>query len=175
MKRAILFSSLFLACGLLLNAQTTQKIGYVDSQVIMQQYPAAIKAQGELEATAQKWVATRDSMANQLKADYTDFQKKAQNMKPEKQKEAQQKLMAQEQAVQKFNQDKFSQTDGEYAKKQAELLAPVKDKIMKAINELSKEMGINFVFDSNGNFPLLYADSAFDLTFKVLDRLKTVK
>ena len=55
--------------------------------------------------------------------------------------------------------------------KQNELFKPIKEKITKAIENVAKEMKINFVFDkSDGS--LIYGDKEFDITFKVLDKLK---
>ncbi|MEE9186774.1 MAG: OmpH family outer membrane protein, partial [Bacteroidota bacterium] len=50
---------------------------------------------------------------------------------------------------------------------------PVKDKIIDAIKEIAKEEGFHFVLDKNDQFLIvLYGDERFDLTFRVLDRLK---
>jgi outer membrane protein len=46
---------------------------------------------------------------------------------------------------------------------------------MSAISEVSKTEGMHFVFDKTGDVILLYADDQFDITFKVLDKLKTGK
>jgi outer membrane protein len=52
---------LFIAVGLLLAGASAfaqgEKIGYVDSQIILTQYPAAIKAQGDLDALTNLWSA----------------------------------------------------------------------------------------------------------------------
>jgi outer membrane protein len=55
--------------------------------------------------------------------------------------------------------------------KQSELFKPLKDKITKTIEEVAKSMKINFVFDK-ADGSLLYGDKEFDITFKVLDKLK---
>jgi len=47
------------------------------------------------------------------------------------------------------------------------------DKVLAAIEEVAKEEKLNFVFDKIEDAALLlYAESKFDYTFKVLDRLK---
>jgi outer membrane protein len=48
----------------------------------------------------------------------------------------------------------------------------VKKKIYAAIEKVAKEEGMQFIFDKSGDILLLYADEAFDITFKVLDSLK---
>ena len=156
-------------------AQTSLKIGYVDSEVILKQLPEAIKAQGELDALINKWNDQIDSMGMALQTAYADYQKQLNTMPEAKKQEAQQKLVAQQQIVEEFRRSKFAQGTGEIYKKQEELLKPVKDKIFATIEIIAKEESMQFVFDKSGDIILLYADSAFDITYKVLDRLKRGK
>ncbi|MDP4116810.1 MAG: OmpH family outer membrane protein, partial [Bacteroidota bacterium] len=74
-----------------------------------------------------------------------------------------------------FQQEKFAQGTGEYYKKQEELLKPIRNKIAEAIKLVSKDEGVQFVFDKSGDLVLPYADPAFDLTYKVLDKLTKMK
>jgi outer membrane protein len=151
----------------------TQKIGYVDSQVILTQLPEAIKAQGDLNAISNAWSAHLDSMRADYQQALADYQKRANTM-PETQKQtAQQKLVNQENDVVSYNREKFAQGTGEIYKKQDEIFGPVKSKIYSAIKDIAKKENIKFVFDKAGDVILLYADPASDLTYKVLDFLKT--
>lgn len=170
MKKLIILSAILFAVTVA-NVQA-QKIGYVDTQTILTQYSAAIKATSDLETIAASWRASVDSMAQDLQTKYTGYQQKAATMTPEANQGAQQQLVQQEQYIQQFNQSKFGQ-GGELALKQEELLRPVREKIYAAIEEVSKSEKIKFVFDKAGDVLLLYADPTYDLTFKVLDKLKT--
>jgi outer membrane protein len=84
---------------------------------------------------------------------------------------AQQKLIAQEQAILDFRRQKFGQ-NGDIYQRQEQIFDPVKKKIYAAIEQVAKGEGMQFVFDKSGDIILLYADSAFDITFQVLDKLK---
>ena len=149
-----------------------EKIGYVDSQVILTQLPAAIKAQGDLDALTNLWSAQLDSMTLAYQQALQNYQQQAANMPEEKQLEAQQKIVGMEQKIVEFRRKKFSQPDGEIYIKQEEIFAPVKEKIYAAIEKVAKDENMKFVFDKSGDIILLYADSAFDITYKVLDNLK---
>ncbi|MBU1095567.1 MAG: molecular chaperone Skp [Ignavibacteriae bacterium HGW-Ignavibacteriae-2] len=174
MKKLLLIS-IFLIASASMFAQGQQKIGYVDSQIILAQYAPAIKAQSDLDAIAAKFTKTRDSMVTVLQTAYADYEKQKEMMTPDKQREMQQSLVAKQQTIQKFEQEKFSQQGGQLYAKNEELFAPVKAKIMDTINEVAKEEGMHFIFDKTGEVLLLYADADFDLTYKVLDRLKRTK
>jgi outer membrane protein len=147
------------------------KIGYVDSQVILSQYSEAIKAQGDIDALTSKWSAQVDSMTLTYQQALADYQKQANTMTDDKKLEAQQNLIAREQAILDFRRQKFGQ-GGEIYQKQDEIFDPVKKKIYAAIEMVAKAEGMQFVFDKSGDIILLYADSAFDVTYQVLDRLK---
>ncbi len=156
-------------------AAQSLKIGYVDSEIILAQYPEAIKAKSDLDGIVSKWRKDIDSMQTELQKNYADYQKQSQTMKQEELQKAQQKLVEKEQKIQQYQQQKFSQPNGEYFVKQEQLMAPVKQKIFKAIENISKEEAMQFVFDKAGEVILLYADPQFDITFKILDRLKRGK
>ncbi|HSD63344.1 MAG TPA: OmpH family outer membrane protein [Ignavibacteriaceae bacterium] len=170
-KYVLILSILFLNFGFL-QAQTNQKIGYVDSQVILTQWSEAIKAQGDLDAITNKWSAQLDSMTKSYQQTADDYQKQVNTMPEDKKLTAQQKLVQMEQDIIDFRKQKFAQGTGEIYKKNDEIFAPIKNKIYDAIGKVAKEEGMNFIFDKSGDIILLYADSAFDVTYKVLDKLK---
>ncbi len=173
-KYLLLITALFLGYSSIF-AQTPQKIGYVDSQVILTQLPEAIKAQGDLDALTAKWSNQLDSMTAAYQQNLADYQKQANNMPETKKTSSQQALIAQEQAIMDFRREKFQQGTGEIYKKQEEIFNPVKDKIYNAIAQVAKDENMQFVFDKSGDIILLYADSAFDVTYKVMDKLKRGK
>lgn len=170
MKKYLFIFFIFL--GSIAFAQNSLKIGYVDSEVILSQFSEAIKAQGDLDALTNKWTAQLDSMTQAYQSSIQDYQKKAETMPDNKKLEAQQKIIKMEQEILEFRRQKFQQGTGEIFKKQEEIFAPVKKKIYEAIKKVAKEENMSFVFDKSGDILLLYADEAFDITFKVLDTLK---
>jgi len=171
-KYLLFFSFLLFSCGFVFGQQAPQKIGYVDSQVILTQLPEAIKAQGQLDALTNQWTAQLDSMNKDLQQAYEQYQKQANTMTETKKTAAQQDLVEKQQAMENFRRDKFAQQTGEIYKKNDEIFAPVKKKIFKAIEEIAKKEGMKFVFDKAGDVVLLYADPSYDLTYQVLDILK---
>ena len=175
MKKALLFFSLTILLVSTVTAQS-QKIGFVNSQVIFAQLPEAIKVQSDLDALIQKWQKSLDSMTTSLQAAYADYQKKESTMAAAKQQEVQQDLVGQQQRLERFRQEKFSQPNGEAFVKQEEMLEPIRTKVIKAIDDIAAQENMNFVFDKSESIPLLlHADDQYDITFKVLDKLKRGK
>jgi outer membrane protein len=170
-KYIFLFAAFLLSCTFAF-AQTAQKLGYVDSQTILTQLPESIKAQGDLDALTNKWTSQLDSMTQAYQGALANYQKQVNTMPEDKKLVAQQNLIAQEQSLIDFRRQKFGQGTGEIYKKQEELFNPVKEKIYKAISDVAKREGMQFVFDKSGDIVLLYADAAFDITYQVLDFLR---
>ena len=169
------FLLMILISSTVLFAQNPQKIGFVDSQVILTQLPEAIKAQSDLDALTSKWSNQVDSMKMALQQQYADVQKQLATMTDEQKQLKQKELIDKEQQIYAFQNQKFGQPNGEIYQKQDTIFEPVKKKIYAAIEQVAKEEGMQFVFDKSGDILLLYADSAFDITFKVLDSLKRGK
>lgn len=153
-------------------AQSQVKLGFVDSETILTQFPEAIKAQGDLDALTNKWSAQVDSMTLAYQQSISDYQKQQEMMTEDKKLEAQQRIVGMEQQIMDFRRQKFSQGTGEIFREQERIFNPIKTKIYDAIEKVAKEESMQFVFDKSGDILLLYADSAFDITFKVLDKLK---
>jgi len=172
-RRYILF--ILLISTVTLFAQNPQKIGYVDSQIILTQLPEAIKAQSDLDATTSVWSGQVDSMKLALQQQYADVQKQLATMTDDQKQVKQKELIEKEQQIYAYQNQKFGQPNGEIYQKQETIFEPVKKKIYTAIEQVAKEEGMQFVFDKSGDILLLYADASFDITFKVLDSLKRGK
>jgi len=171
-KSNLLFFAAIFIFTTAVSAQT-QKIGYVDSQVILTQFPAAIKAQGDLDALTNEWSAHLDSLRTNYQKGLADYQQKSTTMTETAKLAEQKKLVNQENEIVDYNKEKFAQGTGEIYKKQDEIFGPVKKRIYQAINEIAKRESMKFVFDKAGDVVLLYADPQYDITYKVLDLLKT--
>ena len=153
----------------------TLKLGYVDSQVIIQQFPEAVDAQKKIQASLQTWQDQIDTMAKGYQSRLEEYDKKKAMLNDQTKLSEEQKLLAEQQKIVEFRNKKMGQ-GGELQQLQEKIMTPVKDKIIKSIQAVAKEEGMSFVFDKGAEVPvLLFGDSKFDVTFKVLDRLKRGK
>lgn len=176
MKKIVVFVFALTLAGSLgvLHAQS-QKVGFVNSNKIFQEIPEAQEAQHRLDAIVKPIQDSLETMQKDLQSRYDSYQKKEAMMTEAAKKSAQQEIIDLEQKYNMFRQDMLG-TDGELARKQEQILAPIKDKILKAIEKVAKEEKYNFVFDQTDQVRvLLYGDPNNDLTFKVIDKLKRGK
>ena len=172
MKKALIV--LFLISVTATFAQT-QKIGYVNTQTIMEQFSGAIAAQSKIDGILSKLTTQRDSMTQSLQTAYDNYQKQQGTMTEDMKAKTQQSLVKKQQDIQQFEQAKFSQPNGEIYVENEKIMAPVRDKVKTAINEVAKQMGYSFIFDKSSEVVLLFADDAYDVTLEVLLKLKKSK
>lgn len=105
-----------------------------------------------------------------------DFQKRVE------QYQKQQGMMTQDQKTKeetslKATQDQLVQLRqnmlDEIGKKRDELLTPIRAKVKEAIDAVAKEEGMNLVIEkSPTNSVVLYVEDKYDITFRVIDRIK---
>ncbi len=166
-----------LACLLIVGGTSVaqQKFGYVNSQTILGELPDAQEAQKKLNTEVQAAQDSIDSMQKSLQARLEDYQKRQAMLTDAAKKEEEQKLFDGDQAIKQFQQVKFGQ-NGQIAQEREKLFAPIRDRIVKAIQVVAKEEKMQFILDKTPDVALLlYADPQFDMTYKVLDRLKRGK
>jgi len=163
-----------LACILLaasLPAIAQQKIGYVNSEKILQELPAAKEAKDSLAVIVKNWQNELDMMSKDLQEKYEDYQKKQGLYNDQTKQSEQKKLIDQEQRMNEYKAQKFGQ-QGELAMQQDRLMAPIKERVFAAIRQIATENKLSFVFDKAGDVLLLYGEPNADYTYKVIDRLK---
>lgn len=157
--------------GVAAQAQT-QKIGFVNSTKIFQEYPAALEAQKKIDAVGRPFQDSLEAMQRELQSRYEDYQKKESMMNDQAKRAEQQKLVELERRANEYRLEKFG-TDGELARETEKIINPVRERIKSAIAAVAKEERFSFVFDKTEQIQvLLYGDPNQDITFKVIDRLK---
>ncbi|MBN2571738.1 MAG: OmpH family outer membrane protein [Ignavibacteriales bacterium] len=165
----VIFVFLFLLSASIISGQV--KIGYVDSDTIMEQYTEAQDAQKRLDALMAEWQEELKKIETEWKTKYDDYEKRKLIMSNTKRAEVEKELIDLEKKMQDFKQEKFGPS-GELFKKQEELMKPVNNKIFTVIEEVAKEEELDFVFDRSGDIIFLYAKEEYDITNKVIEKLK---
>ena len=172
--KKIIFSSLILAGIMFLSqaAFSQQKIGYVDSKVIMETIQDARDAQTNLDNFVTKWKLEMQQINDSLALLKDDFEKKKLILTEKIRQQKEDEIKAQEKRISEYRQQKFGES-GEYFQKQTELMKPVQDRIFKAIQDVAKEGSYDFVIDRSSQLMLLYMNDRYDLTQKVIKKLES--
>ena len=156
--------------GAAAQGQTDLKIGYIDSEVVIQAAPGYTEANDAFNRTATAWRDSLDAKRSQLQTLFDDYKAQEVILSPEKKTEKQQEMLALEQDIQQYFQAKFGQ-EGEAATRQAELMRPIIERVNDVIEQTRREGGYALIFDLNGG-ALVAGDPALNITQQVIDRLK---
>ncbi len=152
-------------------AQQQLKLGYVDSNRIIEATPGVAEAKTTYEKQAEEWKTALETQRKEIAGMYEEYQKQAAILSPEKKNEKQQAILQKERAMQEYFTQKFG-PQGEAGTREKELLAPIYERINKAIEEVRAAEDYSLIFDLQAG-ALAAGDPALDLTDKVIERLKT--
>lgn len=147
------------------------KIGYIDSDTIMEKLPDAQDARQKLDALIQEWQGELNKLEGDWKTKYDDYEKRKLIMTEQLRSETESDLVKLEQSIADYREKKFG-TNGELFQKQDELMKPVQNRVFTAIKAVAEEKNLDFVFDRSGDIMLLYAKEEYDITTLVLSRLQ---
>lgn len=148
-----------------------QKFGYVDSKVILENIQDAKDAQTNLDGFVNKWKVELQSINDSLLTMKDDYDKKKLILTEKIKQQKEEEIKIQEKKVTDFKQQKFGE-NGEYFQKQTELMKPVQDRVFKAVQDVAREGGYDFVIDRSTQLMLLYMNDRYDLTQKVIKKLE---
>lgn len=154
MKKIILLAACTFALFTSVQAQTL-KLGHINSQELLGMMPEVKKADADLKAYAKSFEDQLETMTKEYQKKMGDYQAQEKTMtdavKEVKQKEITD-LGGRIESTQKSAEEKV------VAKKQ-ELFKPILDKAEKAIKEVAKEKGFDYVFDLSTGSVLVARDA----------------
>ena len=145
------------------------KIGYVDSNEIMNNFDEVRQVQANLEKEQRRLESEFNELVFGLDSLKQDYDRQRLLMSDTRRNEKENEIANKEKSVQKFQLDKFG-PEGEIYRIQNELLKPVLAKIDAAIQKVGSERGYDFIIDAMSG-ALLYALDSHNLTEDVMDEL----
>lgn len=146
------------------------KIGYIDSESILTQYPDYQEAQRKLAEEEQKYVAEAQAKELVVNSMIEEIQQQSLMLSAEARTEREQKLMDKRRELEQFRAETWGE-GGKLYTKNIELSRPILEKINKVIEKISQQDGYDMVFDAAGG-NIVYALPQHDITEIVLTELK---
>lgn len=147
-----------------------QKVGYVDTQFILDNMEEYNAVQAEIENLSKKWQEELEEMHAGIETMYRDYQAEEVLLSEDVKKQRQESIFEAERKAKEYKKEKFGY-DGELYKVQDEKVKPIQDKVYAAIEEVAKERKLDIIFDKAGNSGILYTNAIFDRTDEVMKKL----
>ena len=167
MKKIIVL--LFVLPLLAFQAQA-QKFAYVDTEYILENMSEYRDAQDLLDKMSLDWQKEIELKFAAIDKMYKDYQAEAVLLPEDIKKKRQDDIVAKEIEAKDLQKKRFGK-DGDLFKKRKELVKPIQDKVYNAVEDIANAGGYAVVFDKSGSVTLLFANSKYDKSDDVLDKL----
>jgi outer membrane protein len=168
-KNALIIPIFFFLYSISLNAQN-QKIGYVDTDVILSNMPEYAGIEQRLNLISQNWQQEIREKQAEIAELERDFEAReilfSEEIRLQRLNEINQKIREKD----RFIEDKFG-PEGEYFTRQRELLEPIQRQIFDAITRVATRDNFDFVFDRAQDTKFLFVRTQWNLNTEVLIEL----
>ncbi len=162
MKKLIYsISSFFFAMGLM--AQTTTKIAFVDTQVILEAMPAYQNAITQIDNLSAQWEKELEQKYLEIDQMYKKYQAEA-YLLPQNEKTKRENEIIEAEKAAKELQKKYFGPEGDLFQRRKALLQPIQNQMYQAINDYADANRIGAIFDISNNTALLFYDTKLDIT-----------
>ena len=166
LSRVLLFAVL-LMFGNAINAQSL-KIGYIDSNEVMNMMPERDSIEVSLMKFEQQLERELRAMATEYQSKITDYQNNMATMSNLIKQSKEKEITDLQTRIQEFQQN----ADQEFSDKRIELLNPLINKVKKAIEDVGKEQNFTYILDSATGVILHVGTSAENVLPLVKAKLK---
>lgn len=168
MKRSCIWALIGLA-GFTLAASADVRIGFVNSETILQEYAAVQQAMDVFNRDVEAWQQELALKQHDLEQLQEEIDHQSLMLSDERRREREmeyQRLLAEFETL----KESIWSPEGLVEQRNEELLRPIVNRIQTELEEIATEEGYDLILDA-ADSNILYGDPTFDLTRKVLDRL----
>ena len=167
--RTFLFIGLIAFISFSAVAQNTQKIGYINTALLMSQMQEVKDAEALLDTLQKQLAAQGQALVDSFQTKYESFvkQNEAGELNPKQIADAEASLGEGQKKIQEFdNQMKFA-----LLQRREQIMPPIYDKINQAIQEVAREQGYTHIFDTSQGSNLIFVDAESNIINAVKTKL----
>jgi outer membrane protein len=149
-----------------------QKVGYVDSDRLRNEYKPFSEAKTQLDKEVGEWQRKVDSLSQNLKILEDSLSKVVLILSTEKKKEKEEGVTRAKREYQQYLAETFG-VGGKAERRNSELSKPLLDRVNAAIAEVALENNFDLILDTvTGS--VAYGRKSLDVTDRVLEKLNAV-
>ncbi len=147
------------------------KIGYINSNQILQTYQEAIDASKKLQDIDAQWKKEARDMETELQEKQEQLEAQSLLLSEERKQEKAQEIQTLYLRYQQYIQEKWNPQNGEAVKTDVEFMEPVHKTITATIKKIGEEEGYHYIFDTVASNIVYASDNQPNLTDKLLEEL----
>jgi len=158
-------------CALLgAEAHAQQKIGYIDSQAILEELPEYASVEQKLDQLENEWRAEIEAQEEKVQALRDEYRAWELLYTDEERRQKRAAIQKARKQVDQLRQRYFG-PDGQLYTRQQELMRPIQERILNATEEVATEEGYDYVLDKSEKVLFMYARDDHNLNSRVLRAL----
>ena len=166
MKKTYFFILLLLTATVI-NAQRGVKIGYIDTEYILENLPEYNQVSTRLEEKAKDWKKEIEDRSRKIEQKKEALNSERILLTSEMIEEIEEEINFDEEELDEYQQKRFGPRGDLIIQKQ-QLIQPIQDQIFNAIKELAKSKNYDFIFDKSADIVMLYSDRRYDISDQIL-------
>lgn len=147
-----------------------QKVGYVDSEYILEKIPEYKEAQKQLDAISAEWQSQIEKRYQLIDQMYKDLEAEEILLTEEMKRKRLAEIREKEEEALEFQKTKFG-IEGELFRERQRLIKPIQEKVYKAIKDVARSSGYAIMMDKAGTTTLIYTNPKYNKSDAVLKEL----
>jgi len=167
MKFEVLLVLFILSVSFQANAQRGVRIGYIDTEYILENVPEYTEATKQLESKVQKWKTEIEGRLNTVKQKREALNNEKALLTKELIEEREEDILFEEKEILDYQQKRFG-PNGDLMIQKKQLMQPVQDQIFQAVQDIAANKKYDFVFDKSADVVMLYSAERFDISDLVI-------
>ena len=148
------------------NAQRSVRIGYIDTEYILQNVPEYQEASSQLEAKVQQWKKEIEQRLNEVETKKKQLNNESVLLTKELYDERLEDINIEEAEILDYQQKRFG-PNGDLMLQKKQLMQPIQDQIFAAVQDMAKSRNYDFVFDKSADVVMLYSAERFDFSDEI--------
>jgi Skp family chaperone for outer membrane proteins len=149
------------------NAQRGVRIGYIDTEYILQNVPEYQEATMQLDGKVQQWKAEIEQRLSGIDTKKNQLNSERVLLTKELYEERLEDITFEEAEILDYQQKRFG-PNGDLMIQKKQLIQPIQDQIFAAVQEIAGNKQYDFIFDKSADVVMLYSAERFDISELVL-------
>lgn len=149
------------------NAQRGVRIGYIDTEYILQNVPEYQEATTQLDKKVLQWKSEIEKRLNEIEQKKKELDNESVLLTKELYDERFEDISFEEAEVIDYQQKRFG-PNGDLMIQKRQLIEPIQDQIFAAVQEIAETKKYDFVFDKAADVVMLYSAERYDMSEQVL-------
>ncbi len=149
------------------NAQRGVRIGYIDTEYILQNVPEYQEASTQLDKKVLQWKTEIETKLNAIEQKKKELDNERVLLTKELYDERFEDISFEEAEILDYQQKRFG-PNGDLMIQKRQLIEPIQDQIFAAVQEIAETKKYDFVFDKSADVVMLYSAERYDMSEQVL-------